>query len=64
MSGCPYVAGPACRDCSGSCWEPSPPREPEPILCEWCSKWNDTMQEHDGTCDNISEDQWIAKLEA
>jgi hypothetical protein len=27
--GCPFKAGPACRDCNGECWDDTEP-EPEP----------------------------------
>lgn len=29
--GCPFKAGPACRDCNGECWEPdTDPRDADP----------------------------------
>lgn len=58
MNSCPYVAGPACTDCDGACWLPMQPAEPQPSPCEWCSRWNGVMQDCDGTCETITEDQW------
>lgn len=60
MACCPYIAGPTCDGCDGGCWEPAPPRQPEPQLCEWCSRWTGAMQECDGTCRTITEEQWHA----
>ena len=38
MTGCPYIAGPACEGCDGSCWEPEP--EPAwPTLEEGCAAY-------------------------
>lgn len=34
--GCPYISGPACSDCTGSCWEPQPQGPPEPTAAEYC----------------------------
>jgi hypothetical protein len=33
-SGCPFVQGPACWDCSGSCWDREDAQEPGPPECD------------------------------
>lgn len=33
--GCPYIAGPACRDCDGACWEQPEPERPAPTCADY-----------------------------
>jgi hypothetical protein len=33
-----------------------------PDYCEYCSRWNDTLQLHDGTCDGITKEMWVARF--
>lgn len=53
--GCPYVAGPTCTDCTGSCWDERPP-EPYPEACGGCYMVTGLMQTCDGTCDGLTAD--------
>lgn len=56
-AGCPYIAGPACRDCDGSCWYPRPEQErpdDRPGPCEGCYYITDHMQECDGACEGLT----------
>ena len=53
--GCPYVSGPACNDCNGSCWAPLYEEpEPERVPCEGCYYVTGHMQDCDGTCDGLT----------
>ena len=53
--GCPFVAGPACADCDGSCWQPEILHtQPQPEPCEGCYYVTGRMQVHDGTCDGLT----------
>jgi hypothetical protein len=35
--GCPYIAGPSCRGCDGSCWAPAQTQPMPPDPCYTCS---------------------------
>jgi hypothetical protein len=55
--GCPFVAGPACRDCNGDCWDAEPDRtESYPEPCQPCSEIAEVMTWCLGLCDGLTPD--------
>lgn len=65
MIGCPYIAGPACGDCDGTCWDPPATASPEPPgPCGGCYLITGALQDCDGTCDGLTVDNLDQRRQA